>query len=455
MPCYRKETVIPGVSTEDLWNWHMRPGAFERLLPPWQRMDVVRFPSAIEEGAIAEFKLRMGPLGLPWRARHHTIIPGREFTDTAEGGPFAVWHHRHLMEPTTDGATLIDEVTWEAPLKPLGRWAAGWFIEHELETLFRYRHRRTARDLLRHRTLDWPRPLTVAITGASGLVGRALSSFLTTGGHRVLAIGRRARGPDGIQWNPATGELDPTRLEGVDAVVHLAGESISGSRWTAEKKRRILESRVQGTALMARTLASLERPPSVFISGSAIGFYGHGPEMKTEAEPHGSGFLADVGTAWEAAAQPARDAGIRVVHPRIGLVMVSNGGLLGTLLPMFQWGMGGVVGGGHQGMSWIDLQDLVGLLAWCIRQDNIEGPVNAVAPTPVDNATFVRTLGQTLWRPTLVPAPALAVKLLMGEQGDALALQGQYVTPEVATRAGFIWDVPDLAQCLGETLGRR
>jgi uncharacterized protein (TIGR01777 family) len=297
--------------------------------------------------------------------------------------------------------------------------------------------------------------MKVAVTGASGFVGGELVQQLRAAGHVVLTIGRARRSganPD-ITWDAST-ELDAEALEGVDAVVHLAGESIA-QRWTSETKRAIRDSRVQGTTLLARTLASLTKKPSLLVSMSAIGIYGdRGDETLDESASAGTGFLPEIAKAWEGAADPARAAGIRVVHPRLGVVLHPAGGALAKMLPPFSLGAGGRIGSGDQWMSWISRTDTLRALAFMLQDSTLDGAVNLVAPTPVTNADFTDVLGKVLHRPTIVPVPAFAIRLLFGEMGEATVLEGQRVLPRRLLAAGFSFTHPALEGALrGEGVG--
>ncbi len=290
--------------------------------------------------------------------------------------------------------------------------------------------------------------MRVAITGATGFIGTPLVDRLRGAGHTVLTIGRAKRSgaqPD-IVWD-AESHLDATQLEGVDAVVHLAGENLA-QRWTDEAKRAILESRVKGTSLLARTIAGLARKPSVLVSMSAIGIYGdRGDDALDESAAPGSGFLADVAKAWEASAEPAREAGVRVVHPRLGIVLHPDGGALGKMLPIFSLGIGGTIASGRQWMSWIARSDVLRALEFLLT-GSLEGAVNLTAPSPVTNAQFTDVLGKVLHRPTIAPVPAFAIKLLYGEMGEATVLEGQKVLPAKLERAGFTFSHPALEGAL-------
>lgn len=290
--------------------------------------------------------------------------------------------------------------------------------------------------------------MKVAITGASGFIGTPLVRRLQDAGHTVLRIGRAHGGstPD-IVWDAAT-SIDTAKLDGVDAVLHLAGESIA-QRWTSDAKQRIRDSRVQGTSLLARTLAALPRRPRVLVSMSAIGIYGNrGDDTIDESSPVGRGFLADIGAAWEGSADAARTAGIRVVHPRLGIVLSPDGGALGKMLPIFSLGAGGKIGSGRQWMSWISRTDTLRALEFLVTSESLEGPVNLTAPAPVTNADFTSILGKALHRPTIAPVPEFAIKLLYGEMGEATVIEGQKVLPKKLLGAGFEFSHRTLAQAL-------
>ena len=295
----------------------------------------------------------------------------------------------------------------------------------------------------------------ILITGASGLIGGRLTADLRAAGHQVVALVRRdATSSDSeIRWDPARGELDAAAIEGFDAVVHLAGENIADGRWSTERKRAILESRVQGTSLLSRTLAGLQRKPDVLIGASGSGYYGNrGDEIVDESASAGTGFLADVCREWEAATQPARDAGIRVVNLRMGMVLSAAGGGLPRMLGPFKAGLGGVTGSGNQYVAWISLDDLVGIIMLAIADDSLVGPVNAVSPEPVTNRQFVTTLAKLLHRPAAVTLPAMAVKLMFGEMGQALLLEGVRARPAKLLERGFAFRFPDIESALKNEL---
>jgi len=269
-------------------------------------------------------------------------------------------------------------------------------------------------------------------------------------------VRRRADPTKGeIRWDPAAGTIDAAALEGVDAVIHLSGESISGGRWTPARKQQFEESRLKSTDLITKTLAGLRRPPRVLVSASATGFYGdRGDELLTESSPRGTGFLPELCERWEAAAGPAVEAGIRVVHPRIGIVLSARGGALGKMLTPFKMGGGGVIGSGRQYLGWIAIDDLIDVIHEAIFNNALTGPVNAVAPTPVTNREFVKTLGRVLGRPAVLPLPTPAVNLIFGEMGRTLLLEGARVTPRKLSEIEFAFRYPSLEGALRAELGK-
>jgi uncharacterized protein len=297
----------------------------------------------------------------------------------------------------------------------------------------------------------------VAVTGGSGLIGTALIQQLRQGPHKVTQLVRRPAGPGELGWDPAGGRLDPVALEGVDAVVHLAGENV-GTRWTAARKRRIRESRVNGTRLLSQTIARLRRPPRVLISASAIGIYAdRGDEILTEASTLGdpdSDFLASVSQQWEAAADSARAAGVRVVHPRFGVVLSPAGGALRKLLLPFRLGLGGRLGRGTQWLSWISIDDAVGVIHQALETDTYRGPLNATAPDPVTNRDFTRTLGRVLRRPTLFPVPAAALRFALGEMADETLLASARALPTKLLQSGYQFRYGELEAALRHVLGK-
>ncbi len=297
--------------------------------------------------------------------------------------------------------------------------------------------------------------LHVVVSGATGLIGSALVRRLAGNGHRVSALVRRAPGPAEIGWDPVRGRLDPSDLEGIDAVVHLAGENV-GARWTTRRKARIRSSRVRGTQVLSEAIRRTQRRPAVLISASAIGIYGdRGDEVLDEESPLGNAaqdFLAAVGQEWEAAAQQARAAGVRVVHPRFGVVLSPAGGALGRMLLPFRMGLGGRLGPGSQWMSWISIDDAVAAVLHLLNTETLMGPVNVTAPDPVRNQDFTTTLARVLSHPTFFPVPSAALRLVFGDMADGTLLSSARVMPRRLLSAGFRFSHPDLEQALRHVL---
>ena len=452
----RRAADMP-VSADALFEWHRRPGAFERLAPPWQRVAVVaRSGGSLQPGSRVTLRLRAGPLAVDWVAEHGPLEPGRSFVDRQLSGPFRAWTHRHLCEPRGPAAsTLVDDVRYELFGGPVGALGDG-YARREIDRLLAYRQRVTARDLGWHNRYGG-KTMKVAVTGATGLIGSALVPFLSSGGHDVVPLRRGAAtaGDGAPSWDPASGAVSAGALDGVDAVVHLAGENVAGGRWTSARKARIRDSRVDGTRRLAEALAGLPGRPRTLVAASAIGFYGdRGEQRLDEADAPGNDFLADVCQAWEAAATPARNARMRVVHLRIGIVLTPAGGALGQMLLPFRMGVGGVIGSGRQYMSWVALDDVLGGILHALRTDGLAGPVNLVAPNPVTNAEFTKTLGRVLRRPTIFPLPAFGARLAFGEMADALLLSSARVEPARLQEGGFEFGYPRLEDALRHVLGR-
>lgn len=446
------------VSAEDALAWHARPGAFARLTPPWERAEVVERSGGIEDGARTVLRLRAGPVSTRWVAVHRDYVAGRQFADEQVEGPFASWRHLHRFDPDgPDASVATDRIEYSPPFGVLGAAAETWVARPRVERMLAYRHRLLPADLAAHRQFRERPRLHVAITGASGLLGSTLGPFLTTGGHRVTPMVRGAAGDRGIPWDPEGGRLDPGRLAGVDAVIHLAGATIA-TRWTEARKRRIRDSRLKGTRLLAETLARLPRPPQVLISASGVGIYGNrGDEILTEASPipeAAGDFFVELAREWEAATEPARAAGIRVVMLRLGVILTPAGGALQRMLLPFRLGVGGPLGTGRQWLSWIAMDDAVGAVHQALMSEALVGPLNLTAPEPVRWREFAHTLGRVLHRPALFPVPAPALRLLFGEMADVALLASQQALPARLLEAGYAFRYPTLEGALRHVLGR-
>lgn len=441
---------------EEVFRWHARPGAFERLNPPWEPVEIVARHGGVKNGAVVVLRMGLGPLSQYWVAEHRDYQEGRQFRDVQVSGPFAHWVHTHRFEPDGPSACYLeDHIEYALPLGTFGRLVGGSFVRHKLERMFIYRHRVTSDDMTTHAYYTGT-PMKILVSGASGLIGTALVPFLTTGGHAVTPLVRSQPRPgvNGILWDPERGVHDPASLEGFDAVVHLAGENLVG-RWTANKRTRIRDSRVMGTKTLCDTLARLSSPPKVIVSASAVGYYGdRGAEVLTDESPAGQGFLAGVCQAWEEATLPAVQRNIRVVTARIGIVLSPAGGALAQMLRPFRLGLGGVIGSGEQYVSWVALDDVLGAILHVLFTDTLHGPVNITAPQPVTNRQFAATLGRVLGRPTLLPVPARVVRMALGEMADELLLSGAHVQPQRLQEAQYTFRHPELEGTLRFLLGK-
>ena len=433
----------------EVFAWHARPGAMRRLVPPWQPMKVVS-----EVDSLADGRAVLGlPAGLRWVAQHDptSYDPPHRFVDVLSSeGPrswppriVGRWTHTHEFSEVSAGTRVYDRI--DAPVPAAA-----------LRPMFVYRHRQLADDLAAHRDARdmGTQSLVVAVTGATGLVGMALSAFLSSGGHRVIRLVRHpAQTEDERQWNPD--DPAPDLLSGVDAVVHLAGASIAG-RFTAAHKEAVRDSRIGPTRRLAEVAAAAADGPRTFVSASAIGIYGfdRGDALLREDSVRGDGFLADVVADWEAATGPAVESGLRVVNVRTGIVQSAAGGTLRLMRPLFAAGLGGRVGSGRQWLSWIGLDDLIDVYYRALYDVRMSGPVNAVAPAPVRNAEYTKALAGVLHRPALLPVPSLGPRLLLGKQGAReLAEADQRVAPTKLETVGHRFRHPGITDALAHELG--
>ena len=442
---------VVDASVDEVFGWHARPGAITRLAPPWQPIRVIHEARSLRDGRAV-----LGlPGGLRWIAAHQpdSYDPPHAFADSLESLPLSAvlpWRHIHEFSPAGEQATLVTDVV-DTPLPA-----------RALRSMFAYRHRQLAGDLAalaRARTIC-PDTLTIAVTGSGGLIGTALTALLTTSGHRVIRLVRRPPQHAGERyWQPE--DPSPDLLSGVDAVIHLAGASIGG-RFTPERKNEIRHSRILPTRHLAELAAATAATTDAtglraFVTASAIGIYGpdRGEEILTEASPPGEGFLADVVADWEEATIAAAAAGIRTVRIRTGIVQTPRGGMLRLLGPLFEAGLGGRLGSGKQWLAWIGLDDLLDIYLRAVLDPGLSGPVNAVAPEPVRNIDYTRTLAGVLRRPAVLPVPGFGPRLLLGDEGAReIAQASQYVRPQRLIAAGHKFRQPELEGALRHLFGR-
>lgn len=440
-----RHTTTIDAPIDDVFPWHERPGAIDRLLPPWLPLRVASEARSLESGTA---KLRL-PLGLTWSAQHlpADYEAGRRFVDelvTPGLRQMVPWRHEHDFASTSDASTKVtDTITSRVPDRMLGQNLA-------------YRGRQLRGDFKAHRMAAdlGTGPLTIAVTGSTGFIGSSLCPFLSTGGHRVVQLVRRPpssepRYAEERTWDPH--DPSPDLLDGIDAVIHLAGESVAG-RFNDEMKRELLGSRVGPTRKLAELMGT--RP---FVVASGVGIYGpdRGDEVMTEESEPGDGFLADLSIQWEAAADPARQSGSRVTHVRTGIVQSPRGGVLKMLRPLFASGVGGRLGHGRQWTPWIGIDDMVDIYLRCVVDPGLEGPLNAVAPNPVTNREYTRVLAHVMRRPGVMAVPAFGPKLLFGSEAvREFILAGQRAVPGVLEAAGHTFRHDSLEPALRHLLGR-
>ncbi|RRD28913.1 TIGR01777 family oxidoreductase [Actinomyces bowdenii] len=445
--------------------WHSRPGALTRLTPSLLATVEGQDRGGIEAGR--RVGARLGPAlaggARPrWLLEHVRAWEGAEgcgFVDAQVSGPWRHWEHTHSMTPVDGGAaTELTDVVEVEPPRGLG--AGSTVIARQIKRLLAYRARQLRDDLDFHARYAGRPRLTVAIAGASGLIGTQLAAALASGGHRVVPMVRAARAGEGrIAWDPAAGRLDPADLEGVDAVVNLAGRTI-GTRMTARARREILSSRVSSAALIARAAAALADSgsgPRTIVQASGIGYYGarRPGEMLTEESSAGGGFLAGVCRAWEAQLQRAADGGVRTCALRTGIVLAESGGALAPQLPLFLVGLGGRITDARAAVSWIALDDMVRAYIHALLTPGLEGAVNAVAPHPATAGELAATLGRVLRRPAVIPVPRLGPMAVLGARGaDELIHTDQWVSDARLRGSGFEPAHPDLEGALRHILRR-
>ncbi len=445
----------------EVFAWHERPGAFERLAPPWQKIEILARSGGIRDGATVSLRTKIGPVWVRWDVEHRDYVEGVQFRDVQVRGPFKDWEHLHQFESAERGPAcrMTDEILYQLPGGWLGQVLGSRFVRAELTRLFRYRHAVTKADLELAERYISVRPMTFLIAGASGLIGRTLTAFLQTQGHAVIRLVRRATtAADEVFWNPASGTLDAHALRGIDVVINLAGVGIAAGRWSEERKQAILRSRVDSTRTLVAALAGVKSErlrPFTFISASATGVYGHrGDEVLDESSSAGGRFLAEVCSAWEHEAVAAEELGIRVVRLRTGVVLTSAGGALAKLLPVFKAGLGGRIGSGRRWMSWISMDDLVGAIYHAVLDRRCDGAVNMVAPQPVTNAEFTRTLARVLGRPAVLPVPPVVLRVALGEMAQETLLASARVTPRKLMDAHYTFRHETLEDALRHVLGR-
>jgi len=444
---YHKSFALD-VPSETVYKWYQHQGTFERLTPPWVKMRVKEY-DGLKEGVLVKFQIQKAFFNLEWQARIEAVTENAGFTDRQVKGPFAFWKHEHGIKYVADNKCRVnDHVQYELPFGKLlnNRWGKRK-AQLELARLFRYREEITRADLVDfYRPCD--RSMTFLVTGATGTVGSALKHFLRSQGHVVkeLSLTRPYKGA--FYWDYYKEEPNREWFEGVDVVVHLAGYPIF-CRWTAQNKKKILESRWTSTAKLADYLAKEPCRPPVFICASGINFYGTDRDgVLDEKTPGGNGFLAEVTKQWEEACDPLRRVGARVINIRTGMVLTPAAGGLAAMLPIFRLGLGGRIGSGKQMVSWIAIDDLVDAIYYMSTQGSIEGPVNVCAPESLTNKAFSDTLADRLGRIAILPLPEIMAKLFMGDLTKETVLANLKATPKVLLESGYRFRYPRLESAL-------
>jgi uncharacterized protein (TIGR01777 family) len=456
----------------DLFSYHAKPGALDRLIPPWENVTISQRPRSIEAGVEVLLRQRLGFFSLPWLARHTEYDPPHSFKDIQVYGPFKKWEHQHRFEELdcnrsklTDSVDyslkVVDRLPYTGCLGP----AAHRWIQAKLTAMFRYRHRVTAQDLSFHRqlrTIVGTAPIRIAVSGSGGMIGRRLCALATVLGIEVVRILRpesklsESELPlDSVILHPSHGFDHPERLVGVRSVVQLGGVGIASGRWNLRTKEKIFRSRVDGTKNLITHLLGLATPPERFVCASGIGFYGsRGEFCRDESSPKGEGFLSDVTKAWEESASQYQNESRRVAIGRLAMVLHPREGALAKQLPLFRMGLGGRVGDGKQYWSWIHVDDAATALIWLSLHPGISGHYNLASPNPVTNFEFTKTLARVLHRPAFLPAPAFALRTALGEMADELLLASTRTTPDKLVQTGFQFRAPTLSNALEQLLGK-
>ncbi len=441
---------------ELLFGWHERPGAFERLNPPFMPVKVVESDQSITDGARVALKVPDARAGLAWHLEHFDYRRNEQFADRQVKGPFKFWEHIHDFTRESERESKLEErLSYRFPLARLLTPVADPFFRSKLEDLFDFRHTRTRNDLSLHRKYGNRESLRFLIAGSSGMLGRALTAFLTTGGHHVTRLVRSKTGDQPV-WSPARGQLDPGSVEGYDVIINLAGENIGSGFWTKKKKQRILESRVSTTRLLADTIGRLSEPPRVFITASATGYYGdQGDQPLDEQAVPKTGFLNEVVEAWEDASRIAAEKETRTVNMRFGVILSGRHDLLARVRPVFLAGIGAVIGDGKNYFPWVAVDDAIAAIYHAVFTESLSGPVNVTAPEQITSGYLFQVLGKVLKRPVFLKIPAPLIKGTLGDMGRELFLASTRVIPTKLQQTGFDFQFPEIESTLRFYLGRR
>ncbi|MCF6247310.1 MAG: TIGR01777 family oxidoreductase [Desulfobacula sp.] len=453
---YKKATTI-NTQTSFVFNWHARNGAIFRLTPPWAPLKMIdKKGVGIDKGVKVIFEIKIFGIPMIWEAEHFEYQKNKIFKDRQIRGPFSKWVHTHRFSQIGNGSSIMeDKVEFRLPFGFLSRPFYG-FAKRQFERMFHYRHRILKYDMEHH--VDKTPPKRFLISGAGGTVGSALVPFLRTCGHKVVRLVRKKGNllPDELFWDPHNGILDLENTEYFDAVINLNGVDISRGKWTNSRKRKIIASRTHPTRLLVKKITGLEKKPKVFLSSSAVGFYGDRDDhVLTESDENGACFIAKVCRRWENQSQAAVSAGIRTVQLRIGIVLTPAGGALARMELPFKMGCGVRVGNGRQYMSWISMDDLLSSILFIVNTPEIKGPVNLTAPNPVTNTVFSKKLAGVFSKKVFFVLPKLVAKVLWGQMGKETLLASARVKPEKLLNHGFQFQHETLLPALKDLLGRQ
>ncbi len=442
---------------EEVFQWHARIGAIERYSPPWDPIKVLYRTGGIEKDAEVVIRMKAGPIPYRWHARHTDYEENRIFRDRQLRGPFSEWIHTHEFEPDGSSACFVrDLIQYRLFPHPLRESFSYKLIDNKLSAIFAYRHRTLKHDLRVQLGFENRKPQTVLISGASGLIGSALIPFLTTAGHKVIRLVRyQPQYEDEVFWDPNLFQIDAEGIEGVDSIIHLAGENIGNGRWSENKKEKILSSRIKGTRLIAETISKMKKPPKVFLSASAIGYYGdRGDRELRENDTYGKNFIAEVCRGWEETASVAQQSGIRTVMLRIGVVFDPRGGALERSLLGSKIGIKAGIASGKHYVSWIGLNDTIDAIYHAMFDSSIEGPLNIVAPTPVTSDTLSEQLARVAGGKLKFNIPESFIRLAFGQKGEEVLLSSVRVLPEKLVNSGFDFRHGTLPELLHHVLGK-
>jgi uncharacterized protein (TIGR01777 family) len=448
------ETALMNVDSKKVFDWHKRPGAFEVLSPPWLPVKVISKKGGIANGDSVCLDIPVGPISVRWNLAHDNYIESKQFQDYQIEGPFSSWRHTHRFIGQPAGCLLEDEIEFGLPAAFITEPLLVSTVSNELQRLFRYRSE--VLQNLFSKPEQEVKSMNVLVTGSHGLIGSSLTPYLTSLGHKVKRLLRSSADAnvDDIVWDQKR-LLTPTELQGIDIVIHLAGESIASGRWDESKKKAMQDSRVNSTRLLCESISRLDDAPQAMLCASAIGYYGDGGTKELEETAlAGNSFLSHLCQDWENATRAIQERNVRVVNLRFGVVLSPKGGALAQMLPPFKFGAGGNIGSGKQYMSWIAIDDVVNAICHCLNNNTVSGPVNLVAPKPVTNAEFTKAMGRVLNRPTFFPVPEFAARLAFGEMADELLLNSCRVKPTKLINSGYQFLYPDINSALRHILGK-